>query len=286
VLHGTLAAAATPLRDGGGALDEEAFGPLVDFLAAGDLDGLLAMGTTGEGILLSVTERRRAAELFLQAADDRLQVAVHCGAQTTADTVALCAHAAKAGADAVAVIAPPYFALDGESLLRHFEAAARAAAPLPFYVYEFAAMSGYAVPVPVLEQLRERAPNLAGLKVSDRPWEKFAPYLLEGLDVFVGPESLIGRGVGAGAIGAVSALATAFPELVVAAVRTADSGTVGALREQIERFPRHAALKRVLAVRGVPVREDVRAPLRGLTEHERVELDALLPRWIEAVEAA
>ena len=36
----------------------------------------------------------------------------HSGAQTTADTVALAVHAAEAGADAVAVIAPPYFALD------------------------------------------------------------------------------------------------------------------------------------------------------------------------------
>jgi dihydrodipicolinate synthase/N-acetylneuraminate lyase len=286
VLHGTLAAAATPLKDGGAALDDEAFGPLVDFLAAGGLDGLLAMGTTGEGILLSIPERRRAAELFLEAAGDRLQVAVHCGTQTTADTVALCAHAAKAGVDAVAVIAPPYFPLDDQALLAHFEAAARAAAPLPFYVYEFAATSGYAVPVPVVERLRERAPNLAGLKVSDRPWEKFAPYLLEGLDVFVGPESLIGQGVGAGAVGAVSALATAFPELVVDAVRTADSTSVGSLRDEIDRFPRHAALKHVLGLRGVTVREDVRAPLRSLSAEERVELDALLPRWIEAVEAA
>jgi dihydrodipicolinate synthase/N-acetylneuraminate lyase len=286
VLRGTLAAAATPLKDGGAALDDDAFGPLVDFLAEGGLDGFLAMGTTGEGILLSIPERRRAAELFLDAAGDRLQVAVHCGAQTTADTVALCAHSAKAGADAVAVIAPPYFPLDDQALLAHFEAAARAAPPLPFYVYEFAATSGYAVPVHVVERLRERAPNLAGLKVSDRPWEKFAPYLLEGLDVFVGPESLIGQGVGAGAVGAVSALATAFPELVVDAVRTADSTAVGALRDEIDRFPRHAALKHVLGVRGVAVREDVRAPLRGLSAEERVELDALLPRWIEAVEAA
>ena len=96
------------------------------------------------------TERRRVLELFLEAAAGRLQVAAHCGAQTTADTVALAAHAAEAGVDAVAVIGPPYFPLDERALLDHFAAAAAACAPLPFYVYEFERASGYAVPLPVL----------------------------------------------------------------------------------------------------------------------------------------
>ncbi len=280
MLTGTLAASVTPLAGGGASLDEEAFGPVVDFLVAGGLDGLLAMGTNGEGILLSVDERRRAAETFLEASSGRLQVAVHCGAQTTADTVDLAAHAAERGAAAVAVIGPPYFPLDDEALLAHFAAAAAACAPLPFYVYEFARTSGYAVPHVVIERLREAAPNLAGLKVSDHPWTAFEPYLIEGLDVFVGPESLIAQGLAGGATGAVSALASAFPELVVAAVRGEDAD-VGGLRALIERFPRHAALKHVLLRRGVRIREDVRGPLRALTPGERDGLDAALTPWLE-----
>ena len=139
MLHGTLAASVTPLREHGSALDDDAFGPLVDFYVDAGLDGILALGTTGEGILFGVEERRRVADLFLQAADRRLQVAVHCGAQTTADTVTLAAHAAEVGADAVAVIGPPYFVLDEAAQHSHFLAAAIACAPLPFYVYEFAA---------------------------------------------------------------------------------------------------------------------------------------------------
>jgi dihydrodipicolinate synthase/N-acetylneuraminate lyase len=281
MLRGALAASVTPLRDGGNALDEDAFGPVADFLAAGGLDGLLAMGTNGEGILLSVAERRTAAERFLEASAGRLQVAVHCGAQTTADTVALAAHAAEQGADAVAVIPPPYFLLDDVALLAHFTAAASACAPLPFYVYEFARTSGYAVPHVVLDRLREVAPNLTGLKVSDHPWDKFEPYLIEGLDIFVGPESLIAQGLAAGAAGAVSALASAFPELVVAAVG-GEAVDVGGLRELIERFPRHAALKHVLVRRGVPINEDVRGPLRALTDGERNGLDAELTAWLPA----
>jgi dihydrodipicolinate synthase/N-acetylneuraminate lyase len=277
-LSGALAASVTPLRDAGGNLDEDAFEPLVDFFVDAGLDGVLALGTAGEGILLEEHERRLAADLFLQAADNRLHVAVQCGAQTTAETVALAAHAAEVGADAVVVIGPPYFRLDERAQHAHFLAASIACAPVPFYVYEFESTSGYAVTPAVLERLREGASNFVGLKVSDTPWGAFASYLLPGLDIFVGPEALIHRGLEEGAVGAVSALASAFPGEVAEVVRhpTPDGALrLGELRAFVERFPRQAALKRLLARQGVPVREDVRAPLRGLTVEERDELD----RW-------
>jgi dihydrodipicolinate synthase/N-acetylneuraminate lyase len=280
VLKGALAASVTPLREHGDAVDEDAFGPLVDFYVEAGLDGILALGTAGEGILLSVEERRRVADLFLQAADNRLDVAVQCGAQTTADTVALALHAAEVGADAVVVIGPPYFPLDERAQYTHFLAAATACAPLPFYVYEFAATTGYPIAPAVLERLRRDAPNVAGLKVSDTPWERFRTYLLPGFDIFVGPEALIHEGFAGGAIGAVSALASAFPADVAAVVREPSAeaaARLGELRSFVERFPRQAALKHLLGLRGLPIRGDVRAPLRSLTPDEREELDAWTP---------
>jgi dihydrodipicolinate synthase/N-acetylneuraminate lyase len=264
----------TPLAAGGGALDEDAFGPLAAFYADAELDGLLALGTTGEGILLGREERVRAAELFLAGP---LPVIVHCGAQSTADTVALAEHAGEAGAAGVAVIAPPYFRLDDAALLAHFEGAARACSPVPFYVYEFAGASGYAVPPSVVEELRGRVENLAGLKVSDSPFAAVEPYLLEGLDVFVGAEALLDQGLARGAAGAVSGLAAVFPERVAAVVRAPSAegaAGLGELRASLERYPRHATFKFVLGLRGVPVREDVRRPLRALTDEEREELRA------------
>jgi dihydrodipicolinate synthase/N-acetylneuraminate lyase len=283
MLRGALAAALTPLLDGGARLDEDAFEPYARFLEQGGLDGILALGTTGEGILLTLEERKRVVELYLAAG---LRVVAHCGAQTTRDTVELAAHAADVGAAGVAVIGPPYFELDGEALLAHFAAAAQACEPLPFYLYEFARASGYSIPLGVLARLRELAPNLTGLKVSDAPFDRFEPYLIEGLDVFVGPESLIDRGLARGAVGAVSALASAFPEAVAEAVRTGAAeatARLARLRGSVERFPRHAALKRVVAQRGVPMREDVRGPLRVLTNDERLAVDGLAGSWASPV---
>ena len=285
MLHGAIAAALTPLAGGGAAVDEAAFEPYVDFLAEHGIDGVLALGTTGEGVLFDLEERKRIARLFIDAgagARPNFQVAVHCGAQTTADTVALAADAAEAGADAVAVIAPPYYAFDPDELLEHFADAAVACAPLPFYVYEFAARSGYAVPLEVLESLRERVSNFVGLKVSDTPWDRFEPYVLDGLDIFVGPEALIPQGLARGATGAVSGLAASFPDAVVPLVRepTAEGAErVGALRASLQALPFQAASKAAVGLRGVPMRAVVRAPLRGLRADEQDEVERIVREW-------
>jgi dihydrodipicolinate synthase/N-acetylneuraminate lyase len=287
-ITGTLAAAVTPLRDGGRRLDEEAIPPLLDFYAASGIEGVLALGTTGEGVLFEAAERRRVAELAVQAAGE-LAVIVHCGAQTTVQTASLAAHAAEIGADGVAVIGPPYFALTPEELLEHFAAAAAACAPLPFYVYEYADRSGYAVPVEVVQALKQRAENLVGMKVSDAPFARVEPYLALGLDVFIGAEAVIPEGLAAGAAGSVSGVAAAFPEAVSALVRDPTperAARVQSLRRALSTRPFQASVKAALGLRGVPVRGDVRAPLRPLQPEEVRQLEqVVVPRVRHQVRA-
>ena len=260
------------MREGGRAVDLAAIVGLTRFLAEGGVDGVLACGTTGEGVLLGVEERRAVAEAFISSAPPGFAIAVHAGAQTSADTITLAAHARDAGADAVAVIAPPYFALDDEELTRHLVSAADAADPLPFYVYEFAARSGYAIPPAVVERVQGSAPNVVGMKVSDSPYAAVRPYADLDLDLFVGSEPLALEGLAAGAVGSVSGLAAAFPEIVASLVHDRSRAAhdhVSLLRDELRGVPFHAVLKQVLVARNVLVTADVRAPLRGLTETEK-----------------
>jgi dihydrodipicolinate synthase/N-acetylneuraminate lyase len=102
--------------------------------------------------------------------------------------------------------------------------------------------------------------------------------VLEGLDLFVGSEPLVLEALQHGADGAVSGLATAFPEIVASLVHDRDAAAgehVAALRTLLGPLPIHAALKEILVARSVPVDPAVRPPLRGLTPNEReVALDA------------
>ena len=90
---GAIAAALTPLR--AAALDEAAIAPYVDFLASHGVDGMLVLGTTGEGVLFDLDERREIARRSSRPAARGSRSPSHCGAQTTADTDALAEHAAS-----------------------------------------------------------------------------------------------------------------------------------------------------------------------------------------------
>jgi dihydrodipicolinate synthase/N-acetylneuraminate lyase len=261
-LRGTLAAAFTPLKNGGTEIDVDAIDPYVDFLCAGGVDGILAVGSAGEGILLDLDERQLVAEKYRKSTEGRVSLAVHAGAMTTSMTAILAEHAASIGAEGVAVIAPPYFGYSEDELLEHFAVAAAACHPVPFYVYEYAARSGYVIPVSVIERLRDRAPNLRGMKVSDTPFSAVAPYLLDGLDLFIGFDSLIPEGLANGAVGAVSGLAAIMPEFVCDLVREPSAEKAQLAAERIALYePRLIERGKAELSRLGIMRPDVRAPL-------------------------
>ena len=258
VLKGALAAALTPLRDGGAALDEDAFGPYCDFLrgrprrrarARDDRRGDPALDGGAEA-------RSRSSSSTVPAARDRALRRADDGGRPSSSRRTPPSADADGGRGDRAAVLPARRRRAARALRRR---RARVRADCRSTSTSSRRASGYAVPLAVLERLREHAPNLVGLKVSDTPWDAFEPYLLEGLDVFVGPEALISQGLrrGRGRRG----LRRSRRRSRSASPRRARSGRGGALgpgelRAAIERFPLHAALKHIVA-------RDGRADARG-----------------------
>lgn len=282
-----IPAVVTPLTPNGSDIDLGAIGPYAAFLASHGADGAFVCGTTGEGVLMALDERRAVAQAFRAAVSGI--VVVHAGAQNTADTVALARHAIEIGADAVAVIPPPYFPLDADALTAHFVAAARAAAPLPFFCYAFSPRSGYPLPVDVIRRIADAVDNLAGLKVSESPFERVEPYLELGLPVLIGNEPLLPAGIARGAIGAVSGMASAFPDVVRSALDAADDDAGARLRKLRSAMEASgqfiAAAKHVLGMRGIPVSGGMRLPLRGLAAREAADLESSVAEFLPPITA-
>lgn len=263
----------TPLTEGGEALDESALPEEVEFLLDHGADGVFVAGSTGEGANLDDDERRRLLRATKRALGGRGKLLCHAGAQTTRRTVELARDARQVEVDGVAVIPPPYYPLDEGELAAHLIAAAAACAPTPFYIYCYAGRSGYPVPVSVVERVRERASNLAGLKVSESPWSAVVGYFEVGIPVFVGNEPLMAEAASLpNFAGSVSAVGAVCPEAIRALIddpTPARAAAVGRLRAALTDSASLPALgKAVLAGRGVPIRPDMRLPARTVTPEE------------------
>ncbi|MGH7910758.1 MAG: dihydrodipicolinate synthase family protein [Candidatus Dormibacteraceae bacterium] len=275
----------TPLAEGGEDLDESVLEQEIDFLLAHGADGVFVAGSTGEGVNLEDQERRRLLRAAKRALGGRGRLFCHAGAQTTRRTVELARDAREAGVDGVAVIPPPYYPLQNRELSDHLLAAARGCSPTPFYIYCFAGRSGYPVPLEVVARVREAAPNLAGLKVSDSPWSAVEGYFDLGVPILLGNEPLIADAAARPAFtGSVSAVAGVFPEAIRALVDDPTperAAAVGRLRAALtESCSLPAMGKAVLRTRGVPIRPDTRRPTRPATP---AEAEAALGRIAEAL---
>ncbi len=164
-ITGIIAATFTPMRENGG-IDLEPIGPITDFLVRNKIEGLYVCGSTGEGPLMTGSERMLVAEKFIEAAHGRIPVVVSVGHDSVQEATELAAHAVRNGADAVAAVAPAYFKCSSiDNLIDCMVRIADAAVDAPFYYYHVPSLTGFDLDiVDFLERAAVRIPNLAGIK--------------------------------------------------------------------------------------------------------------------------
>jgi len=117
-------------------INTEMIGRMVEHQLAGGLRGFFVCGSTGEGMLLTMDERKQMLEAVVRANRGRGKIIAHVGAVRTEDSVALARHAADTGADWISSVPPVYFAQSFEGTLYHYGQIAEAT-DLPFMVYAF-----------------------------------------------------------------------------------------------------------------------------------------------------
>ncbi|XP_008561384.1 PREDICTED: N-acetylneuraminate lyase, partial [Galeopterus variegatus] len=169
-LQGLVAATITPMTEQG-EVNYSLIGQYVDYLVNEQgVKNVFVNGTTGEGLSLSVSERRQVAEEWVMQGKNKLdQVVIHVGALSLKESLELAQHAAQIGADGIAVIAPFFFKPWNKDILIDFlKEVAAAAHELPFYYYHIPALTGVKIRAEeLLDGIQHHIPTFRGLKFSD-----------------------------------------------------------------------------------------------------------------------
>lgn len=143
----------------------------VDYLVhKQNVKNIFVNGTTGEGMSLSVQERKRLAEEWVKHARGKMDnVVVHVGCLSLEDSKDLAAHAASCGADAIAAISPSFMKPScPDALVLHLKEVASAAPSLPFYYYHIPSLTGVTFRVSDLAgRMKAHIPSFRGVKFSD-----------------------------------------------------------------------------------------------------------------------
>ncbi|KAM4640545.1 N-acetylneuraminate lyase [Discoglossus pictus] len=128
-------------------------------------------GTTGEGMSLSVQERKQLTEEWVKHSRGKMdQVMVHVGCLSLTDSKDLAAHASSCGANAISAVCPSFIKpASTDALVLYLKEVASAAPSLPFYYYHIPGMTGLKFQVQdLLNKVRqEKIPSFRGVKFSD-----------------------------------------------------------------------------------------------------------------------
>lgn len=123
-------------------LNMDALSSLIEYELSIGVEGFYCMGSSGEALLLSLAERKKALEKVLEIVNGRVPVIAHVGTIRTADAISLGQHAASAGADAISMIPPYYYKFSMDEIITYYEDVIRAVPDIGVIVYNIPQFTG------------------------------------------------------------------------------------------------------------------------------------------------
>jgi 4-hydroxy-tetrahydrodipicolinate synthase len=281
----------TPFR-GGGDVDTDSLKRVVDLIVGAGVNGVTALGVTGEVSRLNERERHVVVETVVQQVAGRAKVIVGASADGVRTCVEYSREAKKLGAAAVMVSPPRALKLNSESVVNHYKALADAV-DLPIVVQDYPPISGFAMEAGLLARIAKEVPAARTIKLEDPP----TPFKTSRILAAAGDTKVaILGGLGgvflieellAGAAGVMTGFA--FPEVLVKVVTLYRAGKVDEAADVFYRFVPlmrfefqegigMAIRKEVLRQRGALADGSTRAPGAVLDDVTRAALDRVI-QW-------
>ncbi|HEY5752345.1 MAG TPA: 4-hydroxy-tetrahydrodipicolinate synthase [Chthoniobacterales bacterium] len=216
---GTYTALVTPFRNG--RIDEDAFALLIEDQIAGGVDGIVAVGTTGESPTVDKDEHIYVVELAVRFANKRVTVIAGTGSNATSEAVHLSERAVEKGADALLLVNPYYNKPSQEGIFRHYKAIADSV-PSPVMLYSIPGRTGGEIGVDTVVRLANEVPNIVSLKEAGGSVDRVSQLCAvvpESFTILSGDDSLTLPFLSVGATGVVSVASNIIPREVSDLVR-------------------------------------------------------------------
>jgi len=289
--EGVYSVLPTPFR-GGGDVDTDSLKSVVDLIVGAGVNGVTALGVTGEVSRLNERERHLVVETVVQQVAGRAKVIVGASADGVRTCIEYSREAKKLGAAAVMVSPPRALKLNSESVVNHYKALADAV-DLPIVVQDYPPISGFAMEAGLLARIAKEVPAARTIKLEDPP----TPFKTSRILAAAGDTKVaILGGLGgvflieellAGAAGVMTGFA--FPEVLVKVVTLYRAGKVDEAADVFYKFVPlmrfefqegigMAIRKEVLRQRGALADGSTRAPGAVLDDVTRAALDRVV-QW-------
>ncbi len=252
------------------------------------LRGYVVLGTNGETALMDADERAHVLAVAREGIPKERLLIAGTGCQSTRETMAMTARAARCGADAALVLPPSYYRaqMTREALKRHYHALADVA-EIPILVYNMPACTGLDLDLESVVAIAEH-PRVVGIKDSGGDTAKLGALrarLGEEFAVLAGSAGFFLPALAVGALGGVLALANIAPAQCLDIERRFHEGDIaGAAATQRRMIPANLAVTSRWSVAGLKAAMDmlglrggaVRPPLVRLSAQDREELESTL----------
>ncbi len=235
---GVFPAPPTPITDDG-RVSEPALRALLEDNIAHGCGGFWMAGSTGEGPILTESQRDAVTRISAEVCSGRALVIMQVGSMSTASAVAAARTARAAGCAAVCCLPPLFFRASQRSIVDYYKAVADAAGELPFFVYNLPQLTQVEFFAPMMEKLRREIPTLKGLKHSAYDFSQIRVFADMGLTVFSGNGAYPLPALAMGAVGTIDAQLCLAPwhySKLHRAFEAGDLATAQSLQDQVRRY--------------------------------------------------
>ena len=217
---GTGVAIVTPFLENGD-IDVASLEKLVNHMVDGGVEYIVSLGTTGENPTLNKEERQQVYSLVNQFNKGRIQLVAGIGGNDTRAVVQSMKTFDLTGYSAILSVSPYYNKPNNEGLFQHYKAI-NDNAPLPVIMYNVPGRTGMNVNVATTLRIARECKNIIATKEASGNIDQIMQIIKEkpeGFEVISGDDGITLPIMACGAIGVISVVGNAYPQLISDMVR-------------------------------------------------------------------